>query len=559
MAGEYTSKEMLQWLEAHFTEMGYEVTRYSDDFLPVRVSLYCKKELDGECDELVVELTTNSTISKDDWFRIIEIGGVDIEASSINFYQYYFIKAKIYLAYPDYVAQNKEFNEFKKRCLKKGIGLLRVSEKVKKGKQDHVEEVCNACPLFEEISDELNIEDADIKNMRLEYYLRNCLHYFVYYPKPDFKRRAITGRMEGDISFRLIDKLCELENVAYRNKLMKVGSEYRRETRDDYQIALETIKELWLDVGKVKYPEIQRRLEDILLRSTEYRDHFLHQFQVFLLGACIIDKLYANEKCIKEFRKRYKCPIEKAWVFASTYHDFNYSIQQYDIWIEDFWKLALNVSETAKELSSLRLDAAFIRENYLLKTEEICKSLQISMDNTDMNFFYEQVVKRRNHGLLSALSLLKLFENKRSQVLDHSALVQAAVAIAIHDFDVWRALLGGKGGQDDPWYCNFAQKKYLRNLQFSKDPLPFLLIFCDTVQEWGRVGKNYKKSEPLLEDIAIDSAEILVSISVKDDQFYDEKEREIKGVKKFLKDPRFKIELISRKGGQKNQIEMKGS
>lgn len=458
MNKQYTRKEMLQWLEVHFKKMGYEVIPYSDEFLPVRVPLYCKKELNGKCDELVVELTTDSSISKDDWFHLLNIGGVET-FSSISFYRYYFVRAKTYLAYPDYVVKDNDFKEFKKECVRKDIGLLRVSGKVKRGKQDHVEEVCNAYSLLEEISGQLNIEDADIKK-KLEYYSLNFLHYFVYYPVPVFGRRAITGRTEGDVSFVLVNRLCELQKISYRDALVELGAGYRRETRDDYKIALETIKNLWSNISNVEYPEIQRQLEDILLRNSEYRDHFLHQFQVFLLGAYIIDRLYdGNERCIAAFKSKYKCPLEEAWLFASTYHDFNYSIQRYGIWSKEFFSQALN---TTGELSSLRLDAAFVRENFLLKTGEICEALGIEMNHVVMNFFYEQATEERNHGLLSALSLLKLFENSGKRKMSHSALVQAAIAIALHDENIWKAFSGrdedDAGGE---WRVNFAKKNFL--------------------------------------------------------------------------------------------------
>lgn len=91
-----------------------------------------------------------------------------------------------------------------------------------------------------------------------------------------------------------------------------------------------------------------------------------------------------------------------------------------------------------------------------------------------------------------------------------------------------------------------------------KFPLLFLLIFCDTVQEWGRVGKNYKESKPRLEDLRIGTGEIKVSLSVEDDPSYNHKIDELQRVKKFLKDSRFRIDLESRKGGQFSTIVMQG-
>jgi len=552
---EYNRSEMHRWLEEHFKKCGYEVSSYDPQYHPVRVPLYCKKEENDKLDELVVDFTTFRSILKNTFFSSKKISGVKIkEASAISFYQYYFIQAKTYFAYPDYAIENNEFIEFKKICIKKGIGLLKVSKK-------KITVTIEARSLYEEICNELSIKNTDVKS-KLEYYLRNFLHYFVYYPEPEFKRRAITGRTEGDISFILIDKLCELQKISYKEKLIDLASNYRDEARDDYKIALETIKELWSKILKVEYPEIQRQLEDILLRNSEYRDHFLHQFQVFLLGIYIIDKLYDNEKCIKEFEHLYECPIENAWLLVSTYHDFNYSIQAYNVWIKEFITLALNTTSTEdKDISPLKLDAAFIRENFLLKTKEICKALNLEMNNIVMNFFYEQAVKKRNHGLLSALSLLKLFENAKSPQINHSALIQAAVAIALHDWNIWKAFSGKEENADVKWNHNFTEKKFLKILEFKNHPLVFLLIFCDTIQEWGRVGKLYKESEPRLEDITIFSNpnEIKVSFSVKDDFSYENKEREILHVKKFLKDPRFEIELISREGGQTTKISMKGN
>lgn len=418
--------------------------------------------------------------------------------------------------------------------------------------------------------------------------------------------------------------------MTYKDELKKLSSDYRQEARDDYQIALDTIKKLWVEVSGVEYPEIQRRLEDILLQNPEYRDHFLHQFQVFLLGAYIIDKLYDdNRKYIIKINRVFKCRIEKVWLLASTYHDFNYSIQEYDLWIKEFFAQALNIKNehaekvqsfgndaqkaiegiegikyfkdtehlivtgkltqevkdklikeevlkpyreiietlfqqfqnTRNSLSSLNLDAAFIRENFLLKTQEICKALQLQMDHVVMDFFYEQAATKRNHGLLSALSLLKLFENAQSKRINHSALVQAAVVIALHDENIWGAFSGKEEKDDSEWNRNFAVKKFLKNLEFKDHPLVFLLIFCDIIQEWGRVGRDYKESEPRLENIiySVNPSEIKVSFSVRDDSSYRKKEEEIQRVKKFLKDPIFEIELKSREGGQTTQIQMKGN
>lgn len=110
-----------------------------------------------------MDFTTSSTISKDAFFPTMTIGGIRIfEASPLGFYQYYFIQAKTYLAYPDYVVETGEFNEFKKVCVKRGIGLLKIAK-------TKITEVVQSRPLFDEICNQLSIKNDDIKS-KLEYY-----------------------------------------------------------------------------------------------------------------------------------------------------------------------------------------------------------------------------------------------------------------------------------------------------------------------------------------------------------------------------------------------------
>jgi len=119
MNGVYTRDEMLEWLKQYFKGRKYEVEDYSPEFDPARVPLYCvRKEQEIIIDEIVIEITTDEIISKDGFFPLFSIAWEGIkneeEACPVRFYQYYFSKAKVFFAYPDYVSENDEFNEFKK-------------------------------------------------------------------------------------------------------------------------------------------------------------------------------------------------------------------------------------------------------------------------------------------------------------------------------------------------------------------------------------------------------------------------------------------------------------
>ena len=593
---EYTRDEMLRWLEQHFNSRGYEVDRYGKRFLPARVPLYCKPKQGNVTNDIVIEITTDKVVSRDEFFPPMTVEGVTIwEACPIRFYQYYFPKAEIYFAYPDYVEQNEKFDEFKKTCAKRGIGLLEAAE----GKGGKIQKVTKSRPLFNEICNQLIIEEEDTRK-KLEYHLRNCLHYFVYYPEAIFKRRAITGKAKEKMSFVLIDKLSELSNIIYSKELRNLASEYRGEARDDCDIAEKYITDLWNKYLGLKYPSVQRRVENILQRDDEYREHFVHQFQVFLIGAYILDMVYPE--IAEKFEKEHKDKMEKVWLAASTFHDFSYGLQNFDVWLMQFFEDILRVKEkrTKENLNLLNLDAAMIREALFDKIMRVANELTGGWgeDNKKkiVSFFYEKAVKDRNHGVLSAISLLKLYEESddRKTRIGEKGVLQAALAIGCHDEDIWEALCGCQGYRRsstklpmeenkciencgrvsllwpskkiriyeekisnrntepsihrfscESWERAIMQERTIKKIGFKNYPILFLLMFCDSVQDEGRVtssDRHFHEDRSSLINIVINerSRKTIINVKVNSDEA-EEKDEEIERMAWCLDDNRFRI------------------
>lgn len=510
-------------------------------------------------DEAVIEITTARNISKSEFFPELPMGEgarkvTILEASPAKFYQYYFPKAKIFYAVPAYVNNNEEFQGFKNVCVKRGIGLLNTS---KKG----IEEDIESRPLFDGICDQLNndfkkhediptIVGEDIPTTVGEDiqttvggYLEDYLHYLVYYPVPQYKRSSIIEKKPGQISRILIDKLQDLKNIQYADKLKELASKYRNKIGDDADIALDYTSELWIDNLNMEYPDIHRNLEEILLRDKLYRDHYVHQFQVFLIGAYILDKMYVTRgfsRIINSFEENYKCKIENAWLAASTYHDFNYGLQKFDDWLLQYFSDTLGIKnqEAKDHLNLLNLDAAMVRESLTEKIKNIVRCLNLDEDteNKTLKFFYEKTSRDRNHGVLSALSILKLYENKNTNLkLGREVMNQVGLAIACHDEDIWEALCGCKGylrsndkcenpcerklydnkdiavhkvnlsnkrdnGRCEIWEQELMEKSIFKKISFNKHPLIFLLILCDTIQEEGRITSSSISNHPPLSE-----------------------------------------------------------
>jgi len=105
----------------------------------------------------------------------------------------------------------------------------------------------------------------------------------------------------------------------------------------------------------------------------------------------------------------------------------------------------------------------------------------------------------------------------------HHIVIPSATAIALHDDNVW-----GRLNDDEKWKLSRGDCP-LPSLEFERDPLSFLLIFCDCAQEWGRPylektkkSKAHRKKKEKEEDN--DSAGIF---RLKDIVYIPEKELKV--------------------------------
>ena len=106
------------------------------------------------------------------------------------------------------------------------------------------------------------------------------------------------------------------------------------------------------------------------------------------------------------------------------------------------------------------------------------------------------------------------------------------MAIALHHDVVWREL---------------PKERKLNSLKFSNDPLAFLLMFCDCVQEWGRPKTNEssvsKSDEELFLFEKCDVADSKCSVIIyspyllKTEQRFKDKRDELENLEAFLQSP----------------------
>jgi len=396
---------------------------------------------------------------------------------------------------------------------------------------------------------------------------------------------------QSNLDVQCMRLISELKKIKYSDKIKKLTEEYFSLNPEDYEFALRWTRELWKECLDLSYPDIHKDMDPVLQKLfPEYRDHFLHQFQVFLLGLIILDKLIEKNKLKKEISEN----VQNSWLLASTFHDFAYSLQLYNRWSSTFLAEFLKIKES-KKLGLLELDRIYLDESFSSSIEFLITKLDESFDNNKQNhidllnklrlFFLGMISQKKDHGLLSSMSLLKIAKRKGIETTDKKfseIILPASFAIAIHNDDIWK-ILHGKYEEEKykkemeenrkKWVEEAADLKCLPSLFFDKYPVAFLLIFCDSIQEWGRSQKSkevrdaQEEANIQVKNITIASERVTVNLFAsrtrKSSTFLTNKLKEFEGLENFLKSPNlsFDIRFFDRKDDKEMedlQIEIKG-
>lgn len=177
---------------------------------------------------------------------------------------------------------------------------------------------------------------------------------------------------------------------------------------------------------------------------------------------------------------------DTAWLITSTFHDIAYPIEKIDQLLEKFFIKFMGIKEKLfdnfhfepilyGDYHYLRYIDQFTDYYYHLKINGKNKkwdfnksaTFDIKINEDFRRHFLWNLMNQRDHGILSSLILLS--QNKIDDKDFSSIIFPSALAIALH----YRLALDLNEG-----------------IIFEENPLAFLLIYCDSVHEWGR-DRNY--------------------------------------------------------------------
>jgi hypothetical protein len=186
-----------------------------------------------------------------------------------------------------------------------------------------------------------------------------------------------------------------------------------------------------------------------------YRDHFFHALEVCFLGHSILLKEVPTFGRLLDYIAILPCfsgnhkKVLKLWYVAALLHDIGYAIEEFK-GMSDAFKFFGCSDELAMFTNSLE---NLVRE----LSEKVC-------DNKSQDYGYEIGEKPgEDHGVASALHLEGLLrrigkDDPRVTIEEYKPAIRA---IMLH---------------------NLRTRKVI----FEKDPLGFLLVLCDTIEEWNR-------------------------------------------------------------------------
>ena len=293
------------------------------------------------------------------------------------------------------------------------------------------------------------------------------------------------------------------------------------------------IKKLWVDAQKEETFTILldfEAFEKMLFQSnSDYRGHYVHQFDVFLLGYYILNTILESRKPAASI---FNGNSNLTWMLASTFHDMGYPIQQIDQWFSSFLGTFLKIDtvyqiEIEKIVTPVFYDyLKFIsEEHYNLTTEPIAISGQSPTKDWVFHSILQTNLRKKNHGVISSLLLIHSLFTKEKTVRSNNwflnafprDVLPACHAIALHALP--QPDLDAIGG-----------------ISLSKCPYAFLLALCDAIQDWQRsLGKtDYSELEGIDFDMSGIVPVLTFNINIDTVAFAD-KARELTALEKNLK------------------------
>ncbi len=258
------------------------------------------------------------------------------------------------------------------------------------------------------------------------------------------------------------------------------------------------MNQLWNEHLISNYFEVFREFEKFLTLIGK-RDHFFHQFLVYLIGINTLQLLLKNFPSENDRESVFGFKEERhiffTWLLAASTHDFGYPYQYVGKIAGHLGNLynSFHMDELGHRFSNINIPIDIGNENELLTLKYGCPEhgneainmadvlkdtlkSKLKLGDHEVNDLCDLIIKDQanDHGYVSALVLCQnvyrsIFENKGCIGFPGSVISQslqyAMSAVAVH---------------------NVASNEFLTKITHDKNIYAFLLFIIDNIQDWYR-------------------------------------------------------------------------
>lgn len=235
-----------------------------------------------------------------------------------------------------------------------------------------------------------------------------------------------------------------------------------------------------------KFLEQFKKHEELLLYGlNDYRDHFMHQFHVFVCGYIIINELGIEKfnsiiqtntrfalKSKGQNDANFQTDVLRIWFLTAFYHDYAYILEKIDAELSGFFKTILGYSFGVKFNWEQLLKKKSNFPKHLSDLVNLFDSEKGTNQGTLLKNYLGSIIECQDHGVLSALLLIEY--NSGAREPRFLECLNAALAISLHNKTVYEDLT----------------ENSKKMISFESFPIAFLLAFCDTAQSFGRLEKK---------------------------------------------------------------------
>jgi hypothetical protein len=333
----------------------------------------------------------------------------------------------------------------------------------------------------------------------------------------------LLGQTHLSPQIRLVENLLEIKKIKTVSVERQIAAYPFVANVYKGSLICKIMKELWPYSDGDRLFSIFNEFENFLTAIGK-RGHFIHQFEVFLLGASILSPLFKQRQSV--FKVSSVKKLIEVWLLSSMTHDFGYPIEVSEKILTTVSGLyeKFDLKHVSERFSSIKIEDILKKEDSLINfdfsdeldsrikysfsiqelIEEILKK-NFRIKSTEIQKTILELKNEKDHGYVSASILFRSIMN------NHKKIKSLTEIRKIKDFRTLKLSMAAVLGHN---FYRYGEE-WIKYIDFDLNPYAYILFLIDNIQDWNRnIIYTEKHPEYQLADIEIESKSLFVRYNV---------------------------------------------